>query len=253
MKKLFTLFVLAVTLILPGFAQNNVGINTATPDASAALDVNSTTQGILIPRMTKAQRDVINIVDGRSTPATGLLIYQTDDLLGFYAYDGSAWTAVTNSSAIAIPEQSGQEGKVLTTDGSNVSWANKDIQSTYIAHITQNNTLYHSIYTAFTSNSINQYIPYYTSSNLKLTIDVVSYVGAAYTLELWQVKPNNTSSTFSTMGLQPLAAVSIAPWTGSGSPQINQFTYTLTAGELYTLKTNASSVGGTFFVKATAQ
>ena len=37
-------------------AQQNVGIGTTTPNASALLDVSSTTKGILIPRMTGAQR-----------------------------------------------------------------------------------------------------------------------------------------------------------------------------------------------------
>ena len=47
----------------------NVGIGTASPDASAKLDISSTTQGFLQPRMTTAQRDAI------SSPADGLGIY----------------------------------------------------------------------------------------------------------------------------------------------------------------------------------
>ena len=67
-------------------AQNNVGINTTTPDASAALDVVSTTQGVLVPRMTAAQKGFI------SSPATGLMVYQSDAPAGFYFYNGTAWT-----------------------------------------------------------------------------------------------------------------------------------------------------------------
>lgn len=48
----------------------SVGIG-VDPDASAALDVASTTQGILFPRMTEAQRDLI------SSPANGLVVYNT--------------------------------------------------------------------------------------------------------------------------------------------------------------------------------
>ena len=51
----------------------NVGIGTTSPNASAALDVTSTTQGILFPRMTTTQRNAI------STPADGLVIYNTTD------------------------------------------------------------------------------------------------------------------------------------------------------------------------------
>ena len=53
------------------------GINTNTPEVSSALDVVSTTGGILIPRLTITQRDAI------ASPATGLMIYQTDQTSGF--------------------------------------------------------------------------------------------------------------------------------------------------------------------------
>ena len=68
----------------------NVGINSdgSTPNASAMLDVKSTNSGILIPRMTAAQKGDIN------SPATGLLVYQTDSTPGFYYYNGSAWTMI---------------------------------------------------------------------------------------------------------------------------------------------------------------
>lgn len=50
-----------------------VEIGTTTSNASAVLEVESTTQGILFPRMTTAQRDLI------ATPADGLVIYNTTD------------------------------------------------------------------------------------------------------------------------------------------------------------------------------
>jgi hypothetical protein len=66
-----------------------VGINTgAAPNASAALEIASTSKGILIPRMTQAQRPA-------SSPATGLLIYQTDNTPGFYYYNGAGWTNIS--------------------------------------------------------------------------------------------------------------------------------------------------------------
>ena len=61
-----------------------IGINTSTPDASAQLDIVSTTKGFLPPRMTTVQRDSI------SSPAAGLVIYNTtSNCLNFYA--GSTW------------------------------------------------------------------------------------------------------------------------------------------------------------------
>jgi len=61
-----------------------VGIGTSSPNASALLDVDSTTGGILFPRMTTTQRDAIG------SPANGLVIYNTtDDKLQVRA--GGSW------------------------------------------------------------------------------------------------------------------------------------------------------------------
>lgn len=53
------------------YAQS-VGIHTATPDATAALDIVSTSKGLLIPRMNSAQRT------GIVSPAVGLLVFDTE-------------------------------------------------------------------------------------------------------------------------------------------------------------------------------
>ena len=66
-------------------AAAQVGIGTTSPAASSALDVESTTGGFIAPRMTTAERTAI------ASPATGLLVFQTDGTGGFYYYTGSAW------------------------------------------------------------------------------------------------------------------------------------------------------------------
>ena len=73
MKNIFTLLAAAL-LTATTFAQ--VGINIETPDASAALDITSTTGGLLVPRMTAAQRDAI------TTPSQGLIIFCSDCAFG---------------------------------------------------------------------------------------------------------------------------------------------------------------------------
>ena len=68
MKKIF---LSALSLMaMASYAQ--VGINTSSPDNSAALDIVSTNKGVLIPRMTTAQRLAI------ATPTPGLLVYDND-------------------------------------------------------------------------------------------------------------------------------------------------------------------------------
>jgi len=74
---------LSANIVAQGVAINEIG---ATHDASAVLDVTSTTKGLLIPRMTATQLAAI------SSPATGLLVYQTDGTTGFYYNAGTSGT-----------------------------------------------------------------------------------------------------------------------------------------------------------------
>lgn len=74
----------------PSFFGGSIGINTATPDASAWLDIVSTTKGILIPRMTTTQRNAI------SSPATGDLVFNLDSAgtgRALQYWTGSLWIA----------------------------------------------------------------------------------------------------------------------------------------------------------------
>ena len=64
-------FCLCIISSLAGYAQS-VGIQTNSPDPSAALEVAGQAQGILPPRLTTAQRNTIVL------PAEGLVLYNTD-------------------------------------------------------------------------------------------------------------------------------------------------------------------------------
>jgi len=85
-----------------------VGIGTTTPDASAMLQIDNTTQGVLAPRMTQVQRNAI------ASPATGLLVFQTDGAAGFYYYDGGSWSTFGGGAAWDVLGNSG------TTPASNM-------------------------------------------------------------------------------------------------------------------------------------
>jgi hypothetical protein len=98
MKKIFFSAVVCV-ITTTAMAQNNVGIGTGTPNTSAMLDVSSTTKGLLIPRMTGAQRTTI------ASPATGLLVFDTDTKT-MWAYDGLAWKDLSTGeggSGLSLP------------------------------------------------------------------------------------------------------------------------------------------------------
>jgi hypothetical protein len=71
------------------YMAGQVGIGATTINASAKVQVDSTTQGFLPPRMTAAQRAAI------ASPATGLMVYQTDGTEGVYVYSGGTWKSLT--------------------------------------------------------------------------------------------------------------------------------------------------------------
>ena len=79
--KLLLVFFLGF-LVVQGNAQT--GIGTTSPDASAKLEVSSTSKGILFPRMTTVQRIAI------ISPATGLHVFDTD-VNALWFFDGAVW------------------------------------------------------------------------------------------------------------------------------------------------------------------
>ena len=119
MKKVIlpVLFVfLSATLVA-----QNVGIGTTTPDASALLHVNSTVKGLLIPRMTTAQKNAL------VAPANGLIVFQTDSITGMYYNAGTTvlpiWERMVTSVSTNAWQLGGNAGTVPgthfigTTDG----------------------------------------------------------------------------------------------------------------------------------------
>ena len=143
MKHFFT-FLAAVLLTASTYGQ--VGIGTTTPDASSALDITSTTKGLLIPRMTETQRDAI------TSAATGLMIYQTDGTVGFYYYNGSSWAEVAatsktysigdivNGGVVFWLDSTGQHGLVAAFSdvATSVEWGCVDTDLSNVPNVTSN-------------------------------------------------------------------------------------------------------------------
>jgi hypothetical protein len=93
--KIYLKYLFVSLSILSGSnAFSQVGIGTNSPAASAALEVTSdnNNKGILIPRITAAQKNAI------ISPAEGLLIFQTTAPSGFYYYSGTAWKLIVNQA-----------------------------------------------------------------------------------------------------------------------------------------------------------
>lgn len=108
--------------ILFNEANAQIGIGTNTPNANALLDLQSNNKGLLIPRITKSNRP--------ANPPAGLMIYQTDNVPGFYFFTGAKWQrmyavddtmpAVINPSPGATndpPATAGATGTVTGADG----------------------------------------------------------------------------------------------------------------------------------------
>lgn len=84
MKVVFYFLGMLILGICPSKTFGQTGIGTANPNASAALDVTSTSKGVLVPRMTNTQ--MLNI----GSPVAGLQIFNTTYNC-IYTYNGTAW------------------------------------------------------------------------------------------------------------------------------------------------------------------
>ncbi len=84
---------LALFIYSGGLLAQAVSINTdaGNPDPSAILDVKSTDKGMLVPRMSTGQRNLI------AAPATGLLVFDTTTG-GFWFFNGTAWISLSGGS-----------------------------------------------------------------------------------------------------------------------------------------------------------
>ena len=134
-KSIFTLFSLAFLGLSNTYAQ--VGVGTNSPDASAALEVQSTTQGFLPPRMTETDRqDII-------TPAAGLIIYCTDCGSDgeLQVYNGAAWTNVVGAAAAGpAPTQS-----VINTF-TQKEWMDRNLGASQVAILSTDAASYGDLY-----------------------------------------------------------------------------------------------------------
>lgn len=110
MKRIYLsvlLFALSMIATVAVQAQNNVGIGTTTPNASSILEMQSTTQGVLVPRMTAVQRLAIPV----SATTEGLMVYDTDSMCFFYWKNSlPAWVSLCSGGSGGGPGPTGPTG-----------------------------------------------------------------------------------------------------------------------------------------------
>ena len=111
--------ILVTFVLFPSIVSAQIGINQSNPNFSAVLDINSTSKGVLFPRLTIAQRD--NIVtaantQGVSVPA-GLAIFCTtcckNGKGSLYSYNGTDWKSL-DSSCVDVNESASCYSMVTT-------------------------------------------------------------------------------------------------------------------------------------------
>lgn len=96
-------------LFVTTLATAQYGIGTTSPSPSAQLELNSTTKGFLMPRMTTLQRD------GITSPATGLMVYNlSSNKLNYF--NGTIWLEITGPAA-PVSSVPGAPTTVLATVG----------------------------------------------------------------------------------------------------------------------------------------
>ncbi|MEM7371997.1 MAG: SBBP repeat-containing protein [Bacteroidota bacterium] len=115
----FSHLIIVLFLFLPHFMQAQVGINSSNsdPDPSAMLDVQSTDKGVLMPRMTTAERDAI------ANPVAGLMIYNVEDSC-FNYFTGKHWIKDCGRANGMDPQQASiggaegnERGTAISNDG----------------------------------------------------------------------------------------------------------------------------------------
>ena len=120
-----------VFLLLVSFsAFSQTGIGTTTPNASAKLDVSSSTQGFLPPRVALTASNSFSPLAGTAANATGLIVYNTASagtapnnvVPGYYFWNGSAWInfIASNTSTGLTNDQTGTSYTLTSADNGKI-------------------------------------------------------------------------------------------------------------------------------------
>lgn len=119
--QLSQLFFYLIIGLVVNVSYAQVGIGTTTPNESSMLDIQSTTKGILIPRMTSAERTVI------ASPANGLLVFDTTSK-SFWFYNVNTWKELVSSSSIVDADDDTKVEVEKTSDSDEINFSTTSVE-----------------------------------------------------------------------------------------------------------------------------
>ena len=131
---IYTLILLTIGGLTSG---QSVGIGTEDPDPSASLEVSSVTQGMLVPRMTSSQRDMI------ASPAQGLLIFDVTTN-SFWFRNTNSWVQLVDSVSTEVKRSGPDKIYMGVTDHVGVGTSDPS----YKLHVHTSNNQYGISHTA---------------------------------------------------------------------------------------------------------
>jgi len=178
----------------------NVGIGTSTPSASSVLELSSTNQGVLLPRVALTSTTSASPI---SSPATSLLVYNTatanDVVPGYYYWDGSKWLSFVapKKKQITINAYStglgGSGSRSVYLNGNSVSTSARGVHLTVVGGTT-GTVVFSQSYdthgnTALGTNCANDINAYNTNGNILIlnTWDQPNHINADLTTALRDV------------------------------------------------------------------
>ena len=127
--------ILYLFILLSSVSFSQVGIGTDTPHSSAILEVSSTNQGVLVPRVSLNDVSDVSVTATIPNPETGLLVWNTNTTttggsgVGFYYFNGTVWTPITKGSNTldqAYDETGAGAGRTINADSGAVKVAGED-------------------------------------------------------------------------------------------------------------------------------
>ena len=236
MQKLYYSAVFTMLFALHIHAQN-IGIGTNNPDASAALDIKTSTKGLLIPRTSTASRTAI------VNPAKGLLVYDTTTS-SFWFHNGTAWSQVSGWGLNGNNNTDPSVNFIGTTDQHSLVFKVYNTLSGFIDVGTSQNTSFG--YSALSTNTTGYYNVATGAYSMGFNVSGIKNTANGYqALVFNQSGDLNTAIGFATLGANTTGSNNTG--VGSTTMQSNTTGSYNTAAGYFALRYNSAGGYNTAF------